>query len=100
MTAAVWVALLGAVGVLVGQWATGRLFARLKAIEERQEQIDTHLKSTDSKVEAINAEGSERHDKVQGCYWTIMTRLTVMETLEKERQKQPSSKEGTQWKRS
>ncbi len=86
MTATVWIALISAVAVLVGQWSTGRLFARLKAIEDRMDKIDAHLKSTDAKVEDINAEGSARNDKVQVMYWKMATRLSVLETILERRQ--------------
>ncbi len=86
MTATVWIALISAVAVLVGQWSTGRLFARLKAMEDRMDQIDKHLKATDTKVEEINAEGSSRNDKVQVMYWKMATRLSVLETILERRQ--------------
>lgn len=97
MTAAVWIALVSAVAVLVGQWATGRLFARLAAIEKKQAEIDTHLTATDTKVEAINEEGSTRSDKIQTQYWAMQTRLTVLETIAQQRQ---HTKEGDPWQRS
>lgn len=82
MTVAVWVALVSALAVLVGQWGTGRLFARLKDIEERQDQIDAHLTATDAKVELLNKEGSHRHDEIQKQYWEMKERIKVLETLE------------------
>lgn len=75
MTIAVWIALVGALAALVGQWGTGRLFARLKAMEDRQGKMD-------DKVDAINREGSNRYDKIEIMYWKVQTRLTVLETIE------------------
>jgi hypothetical protein len=106
MTAAVWLALASAVAVLIGQWGTGRLFARLKAIEDRLEAIDRHLTATDGKLETVNAEGSDRGDKVQVMYWDLKERLgeakeriKVLETIV-DRRKDETRRDGELWQRS
>ncbi len=88
MTIAVWIALFGAVGVLVGQWATGRLFVRLAAIEKHLGELETHLRATDAKVEAINEEGSRRSDVIQKMYGELLLKLTIIETINIEREKE------------
>lgn len=64
MTVAIWIAIASAFAVVVGQWGTGRLFTRLKTIEDRQDRIDRHLEAVDEKN------------------WNVQTRLTVLETIE------------------